>query len=165
MRNMKYDSQLPKRKSIRLKNYDYTLDGYYFVTICTNDKKPNIQRYKETVKKILYSLPERFTGLEIDYTCLMPTHLHTIFVFNSVKKSLGEAVRTFKALVSKETGKRNFWQRNYYEHVIRNEKALFKIREYIQNNPIVERIRFEQFYGEKTGLMNQTPTDQGGDAM
>jgi len=39
-----------------------------------------------------------------------------------------------------------FWQRNYYEHVIRNEAALLKIREYIKNNPLAERIRFEDFY-------------------
>jgi hypothetical protein len=39
-----------------------------------------------------------------------------------------------------------FWQRNYYEHVIRNEYALLKIREYIQNNPLAENIKFEEFY-------------------
>jgi REP element-mobilizing transposase RayT len=55
-------------------------------------------------------------------------------------------IRTFKALVKRESGEKEFWQRNYYEHVIRNEKALNKIREYIQNNPMVERIRVEEFY-------------------
>ena len=156
---MNSDNKLPKRKSIRLKNYDYTLNGYYFVTICTHDKEPNIQKYRKTVERILQSLPEKISGLEIDYTSLMPTHLHTIFVFNGIKKSLGEIVRIFKAIVSKETGKRNFWQRNYYEHVIRNEKALLRIREYIRNNPIVEKIRFEQFY--EAGSINRTPTKAG----
>lgn len=89
---MNYASQLPKRKSIRLKCYNYTANGYYFVTICTDFRKPFFQNKK--IKKI----------------------------------------------------EKHFWQRNYYEHVIRNEKALLKIREYIQNNPTVERIRFEQFY-------------------
>lgn len=76
----------------------------------------------------------------------MPTHIHTIFILNNVKKTLGEIIRMFKALVTKETGLTNFWQRNYYEHVIRNEKALLKIREYIQNNPLAEKLKFDQFY-------------------
>jgi len=139
-------ANLPKRKRIHLKNYDYASVGYYFVTICTFDKQPNIGLYNGTVKQILLSLPTRFPNLRIDYYSLLPTHLHVIFVFEQRKTTLGQVVRSFKALVSKETGKKNFWQRNYYEHVIRNEAALLKIREYIQNNPIVEKIKFEQFY-------------------
>ena len=75
----------------------------------------------------------------------MSNHLHVIFVFNGMKESLSEVVRRFKALVTRNTGVK-FWQRNYYEHVIRNESALFKMREYIKNNPLAERIRFEDFY-------------------
>ncbi|GAH88431.1 unnamed protein product, partial [marine sediment metagenome] len=43
------------------------------------------------------------------------------------------------------------WQRNYCEHVIKNEAVLFKIREYIENNPFAERIRFEEFYKSGPG--------------
>jgi len=75
----------------------------------------------------------------------MPTHIHVIFVFEEMKSSLSELVRVFKALVTRAV-KERFWQRNYYEHVIRNEKALLKIREYIENNPQVEQIKFRQFY-------------------
>ena len=56
-----------------------------------------------------------------------------------MKEGLPELIRTFKALVARSTGTR-FWQRNYYEHVIRTEVALFKIREYIENNPLAETI-------------------------
>jgi len=140
------ETSLPKRKRIRLKNYDYASEGYYFVTICTFSKRPNIGLHTEAVKRILLSLSTRFPGLRVDYYCLLPTHLHVILFFEQRKMSLGQVVRSFKALVSKETGKKNFWQRNYYEHVIRNEAALSKIREYIQNNPLVEKMKFEQFY-------------------
>jgi len=75
----------------------------------------------------------------------MPTHLHMIFVSNKTKKDLSEIIRTVKALVTRNT-RIKFWQRNYYEHVIRNEYALLKIREYIQNNPLVENIKFKEFY-------------------
>ena len=143
-----------KRKEIRLKSYDYKSDGYYFVTICTHKGKPNITRYKREVEEIILSLPKRFSGLKIDFYVLMSNHLHVIFIFNGMKKSLPEVVRIFKALVTKNTGVK-FWQRNYYEHVIRNESALFKIREYIENNPLAEKIRFEEFY--KSGSDKSDP--------
>jgi len=136
---------IPKRKEIRLKGYDYRSNGYYFITICTYRGKPYIKKYEEIIEEILLSLPERFSGLTIDWYILMPTHLHMIFVFKETKKDLSEIIRAFKALVTRNT-KMKFWQRNYYEHVIRNENALLKIREYIQNNPLVERIKLEEFY-------------------
>jgi len=136
---------IPKRKEIRLKSYNYKSNGYYFITICTYRGKPYIKKYEEIIEEILLSLPERFSGLTIDWYILMPTHLHMIFVFNETKKDLSEIIRTFKALVTRNT-RMKFWQRNYYEHVIRNEDALLKIREYIQNNPLAENIKFEEFY-------------------
>jgi putative transposase len=144
---MKPDSfHLPKRKNIRLKHYDYSTDGYYFVTICAHRRKPIIDKNDKIIKDVLCDLSQRFTGISIDYYVLMPSHLHIIFVLEEAKVPLWEMVRTFKALVSRKIGVKNFWQRGYYEHVIRNEKALFRIREYIQNNPLAEKIEFEQFY-------------------
>lgn len=88
----------------------------------------------------------RFAGLTLDYYCLMPTHLHIILILENVEFTLSQVVRTFKALVTKITGEKTFWQRNYYEHVIRTERIRCKIREYVQNNPLMERIKFAQFY-------------------
>jgi len=139
-------NNLPKRKEIRLKNYDYSSNGYYFVTICTNNKQPFIEKHRKEIERTLLSLPVKFPGLTLNYYCLMPSHLHMIVILDKVNVTLSQIVRTFKALVTKITGEKSLWQRNYYEHVIRTEKALSKIREYIQNNPLVERIRFEQFY-------------------
>ncbi|GAG62604.1 unnamed protein product [marine sediment metagenome] len=136
---------IPKRKEIRLKSYDYKSNGYYFITICTYKGKPYVKKHKEIIERILLSLPERFSGLKIGWYILMPDHLHMVFVFNEIKKDLPEIIRTFKALVTRNA-RIKFWQRNYYEHVIRNEDALLKIREYIQNNPLTEKIRFEEFY-------------------
>ena len=139
-------NNLLKRKEIRLKNYDYSSNGYYFVTICTNNKQSFVEKHKQEIEKTLLTLPARFSGLTLDYYCLMPTHLHIILILDKVKVTLSQIVRAFKALVTKIIGEKSIWQRNYYEHVIRTEKALSKIREYIQNNPLVERIKFEQFY-------------------
>jgi REP element-mobilizing transposase RayT len=139
-------NKFPQHKNLRLKDYSYKSDGYYFVTICTAYKRPLISQHREVVEKTLQNLLLRFPGLELDYYVLMNNHLHLILVFKGVDANLGEMIRTFKALVKRESGEKEFWQRNYYEHVIRNEKALNKIREYIQNNPMVERIRVEEFY-------------------
>jgi len=139
-------NKFPHRKNLRLKHYSYKSDGYYFVTICTAHKKPLISQYKEVIHKFLWNLPIRFPGVALDYFTLMDDHLHLILTFEGVQTHLGEIIRTFKALVKQESGEKEFWQRNYYDHVVRSEKALNKIREYIQNNPMVERIRFEEFY-------------------
>ena len=137
---------LPQRKNIRLKHYDYSTEGYYFVTICAHQRKPIIQKNKKILESALCELPERFGGVSIDYYLLTLSHIHVILVLHEAKVPLWEVVRTFKALVSRRVGVKNFWQRGYYEHVIRSEKALLKIREYIQNNALAEKIQFEKFY-------------------
>jgi len=62
-----------------------------------------IRRYKKVVERILLSLPEIFSGLKINWYILMSTHLHVIFAFDGMKEGLPEVVRTFKALVTKDT--------------------------------------------------------------
>jgi putative transposase len=131
-------------KNIRLRHFDYSQDGYYFVTICTNYHRPYLTKLGEEIKKSIQSLNEK-DGVEVDYFVVMPTHVHLILILSESKLSLGEIVRRFKAASSREAGIR-LWQPNYYEHVIRNEKSLLKIREYIQNNPLKEKIDFERVY-------------------
>lgn len=149
-------NSLPRRKNIRLKKYDYSSDGYYFVTIDTHRHKPIINKYDREIEAILLALPGRFPGLAIDWYVLMPTHVHVILIFKGVGVGLSEVVRTFKALVTRST-EHPFWQRNYYEHIIRNDDALFKIRTYIQSNPTVEKIRFGEFY--ESGSDKSDPYD------
>jgi putative transposase len=131
-------------KSIRLKHYDYSQDGYYFVTICTNYHSAYLSDLKENITESIQKL-NQIDGVTVDYFVVMPTHIHLIIVLTDCKLSLSEIIRRFKASSSKETGIK-LWQPNYYEHVIRNEKALFKIREYIQNNPLKDIIDLKQIY-------------------
>ena len=131
-------------KSIRLKHFDYSQDGYYFVTICTNYHRPHLSKLGEKITQSIWNLSET-SGVKVDYFVVMPTHVHLILILTESKLTLGEIVRRFKAACSKEAGIK-LWQPNYYEHVIRNEKALLKIREYIQNNPLKERIDLERIY-------------------
>ena len=133
-------------KNIRLKNYDYASDGYYFVTLIANHKLPYLKNHKNLIKAEVNSL-NHLQGVRIDYYTIMSNHLHVIIALERPSISLGEIVRRFKARLSRATGLK-LWQPNYYEHVIRNEKGLSKIREYIQNNPEKEKIELEQFYKE-----------------
>jgi hypothetical protein len=84
-------------------------------------------------------------GAKVDYYVIMPEHIHLILVLQNCNLKLGEIIRRLKARVTREMGFK-IWQPNYYEHVIRNEVALNKIREYIQNNPDARKLEFRQFY-------------------
>jgi REP element-mobilizing transposase RayT len=133
------------RKKIRLAKYDYTSDGYYFVTAVSKLRENLFLGKESLVENELHDLQSKTPGIELDYFVVMPNHIHIIFILRDCKLHLGEVVRRFKAKVSHSFGQ-NIWQANYYEHVIRNEKALTKIREYIQNNPQELLIKFDQFY-------------------
>ena len=131
-------------KNIRLRHYDYSQDGYYFVTICTNRHHSLSTELREIITNDILNL-SKIEGVEVDYSVVMPTHVHLIIVLNDCSLHLGEIVRRFKASSSREAGFK-LWQPNYYQHVIRNERALLRIREYIQNNPLKESIDFESIY-------------------
>ena len=144
------------RKTTRLQNYNYKNNGYYFVTICTAMRYPYLEKYKDEAEKILNSLPARFSGLVIDYYVFMPDHLHVIFGFKDVNSTLSQIIRTYKALVTKKISIKPFWEWNYFEHIIREETALYKIRKYIEENPIEEKIDIEKFYSR----INPTATKE-----
>ncbi|MFH1230438.1 MAG: transposase [Planctomycetota bacterium] len=138
---------MKQRKCIRLKDYNYKTNGYYFVTICTALRKPLLEQYRKEAEQILQDLPRRFTGVKLDFYSFVPDHLHVIFIMENVNVTLGEIVRTYKALVTKTTGYKPFWEWNYYEHIIRSEKELEKIRLYIKANPYYEKIDWKNIDG------------------
>ena len=133
------------RKNIRLQKYDYTADGYYFVTVVSKNRE-NIFIVKEAlVEQELSDLKNKTLGVDLDYFTVMPNHIHVIFVLRNCSIHLGEVARRLKAKVSHAFGE-HIRQANYYEHVIQNETALSKIREYIINNPQELLLKFGQFY-------------------
>lgn len=165
--NMKYNSENRHRRSIRLKGYDYSQQGYYFVTICTENREPYFERedVKRMIRNIWYDLPNRFPNIELDEFIIMPNHIHGIIFVgatlvvaqdNQTQRAgtrptkmvaLGDIVGAFKSLITNgyirgvehKDWKRfdgRLLQRNYYEHIIRNDESLNRIREYISNNPL-----------------------------
>lgn len=181
----KYNPNIHHRKSIRLKEYNYSQAGLYFITICCKNRicrfgnvvdgkmmlnEFGIVAYNEWVK-----LSERFSNFELDVFQIMPNHMHGIILLNDISVGAGvnpaqndlytqndgktndnnrttarvaptvsNIVGAYKSLVangcldifkSQNETMGKLWQRNYYEHIIRNEKSYQTITEYIINNP------------------------------
>ena len=150
------------RRSIRLPNYDYSLSGYYSVTICTAyrecyfggipEEKMMLSNIGKTALQCWQEIPDHFPAVNLDEYVIMPDHIHGIIVINDtgkteerinkyqhvIPRSIGAIVRGFKIGVTKwcKNNKIPFgWQRSFYERIIRNEEALDEIRRYIINNP------------------------------
>ncbi len=176
------------RKQIRLSNYDYSENGYYFVTICSASRQNIYANYKIPVGAGLASardnclastrgnedtrnnnlvlsiigkiidrkwndIPNQYDNVDLDEYVIMPNHVHGIIVINAKKRAdarpaptVSDIICSFKSRCSVEylryikqnnlniSGK--IWQRSFYDHVIRSERSLNAIREYITGNPI-----------------------------
>ncbi len=77
--------QIYNRKSIRLKNYDYSTDGYYFITICTYQREPYFDNdnAKQIINKYWYKLYDKFNNVKLDEFVIMPDHIHGIIVLEN----------------------------------------------------------------------------------
>jgi putative transposase len=158
------DKEQPlNRHSIRLRDYDYSQPGSYFVTICISDRRcvlghilNGISSFNQLgiiVGEYWESIPQHFPNVFLDKYVIMPNHLHGIITINDDKERAGhrpaptkqrplsEIIGRFKLFSAKEintlvSSDGPFWQRNYYEHVIRSDDDLNVIREYIDTNPL-----------------------------
>ena len=160
-----------------MQNYDYSQNGAYYVTICTHNRKNLFGRVSFVgahpcvrpsvagvmVKEKLLSLEQKFNDIEIDYSCVMPNHLHFILFKLSAQGAhagapLQEMVKWYKTQTTNEYIKmvkqsvlppfdKHIWQRGYYEHVIRCERDLYEIRKYIEENPA--KWFFDKYYNAK----------------
>jgi putative transposase len=147
---------LIKRSKLRLPDFDYSQAGSYFITICTHDRQCvlgevvteqiSLSHSGKIISGLWQSLPERHDGLSLDEFIVMPNHLHSIVELAERGASVPSIIGAFKSLSTKAvnaanaTPCRRLWQRSYHEHVIRDETARDRIREYIQNNPLKWRI-------------------------
>ncbi|HEY4683518.1 MAG TPA: transposase [Candidatus Acidoferrales bacterium] len=182
---MKYDPQIHHRRSIRLRGYNYSQAGAYFVTVCTSDGEHllgevtdgvvRLNEYGKMAALCWQWLARRYPNVDLDEWIVMPNHLHGIIVITDEgrrggsarggsrtapttaecrggsrtapttaikRKPLGRLIGAFKTISTQRINEiRNVrgarvWQRNYYEHIVRNEDELNKIREYIATNPL-----------------------------
>ena len=160
---MNYNPEIHQRRATRLPGYDYSQQGAYFVTICAHnreclfgdvgDGEIKLNNLGQLVyEEWLYTENIR-PEVHLDGFVVMPNHLHGIIVIletglnaNQNPIVLGDMLGAFKSISTnkyiegvRQKGwkpfQKRFWQRDYYEHIIRNERALNAIRAYIMNNP------------------------------
>jgi putative transposase len=153
---MKFDRQKHHRRSIRLQGYDYSQAGMYYITIVTQGREylfgevinaeMILNRFGQIVQYAWFDLPKHYMHVELDMFCIMPNHVHAIIVLTDrmlVKRyPLSEVVRAFKSFSARRINSLRktqgipVWQRNYYEHVIRDGNDLQAKRAYIMSNPL-----------------------------
>jgi REP element-mobilizing transposase RayT len=158
---LRYDLDKHHRRSIRLKGFNYSRAGAYFVTICTQQREclfGNVERealqLNDSGRMIEFwwdEIEKKFPTLALDEWILMPNHPHGILFLNgkatpSIPFSLGEVMGWFKTMTTNEyirgvhnLGWRCFrgklWQRDFFDHIIRSAEESERIREYIRQNP------------------------------
>jgi len=170
-----------KHKQFRLKNFDYSQNGGYFITICTKDRveyfgkiiesKMHLNEIRKRTQIIWDDIPNKFNNVHSDEFVVMPNHIHGIIIITKntdnpdnfqerentepminkseyihtgihplIKNSISSIINHFKGNVKRWCNKNGFeefnWQARFYDHIIRNEKSLNNIREYIFNNSI-----------------------------
>jgi len=159
---MLYDPKIHHRRSHRLPSYDYSQPGKYGVTICTQNKEHLFGQVVEGemrrsqlgdyVELCWKWLARHYAYVELDEWIVMPNHLHGILVITNgmggpptapaKRKPLGGLVGAFKTASTdwynqqRGTPGAPLWQRDFYDHIIRNEDELNKTREYIRTNPL-----------------------------
>ena len=175
-------SDLPRRRAMRLRGYDYSRPGAYFITTCVQhrkclfgriiDKEMRLSEIGQIVIKCWNRIPQHFPAVELGDSVIMPNHFHGIISWgiagmkgtnatnrrgeipSSVETNttnrrgeipsptLGKIVAYFKYQSTKHinqyhnTPGTRIWQRNYYDHIIRDDPDLQRLRQYMQNNPM-----------------------------
>ncbi len=159
------DKPIIKRKTNRVPGFNYSQNGTYFVTICSNSHKYLYWKCDPTiVGDGVYDVPEiilspigkiiekyielmnnKYPYISVDKYVIMPNHIHLLISIEH-EHGLSQAptptnnvipkfISLLKRYCNREAGI-NIWQRSYYEHIIRNEKDYLIHWEYIENNPI-----------------------------
>ncbi|MDR2065735.1 MAG: transposase [Prevotellaceae bacterium] len=210
---MPYDPNIHHRHSIRLKGYDYSQEGLYFITVCCKNKVCRFGKIEngemilndtgKIAQQCWLEIPQHFPHAELHEYVVMPNHIHGIVELVGAKnfsplspspspsfspastlcandnmdakinnmgaknntmdaknnnmgaknfsplhgpsRTIGSIIRGFKIGVTKQLDG-SIWQRNYYEHIIRNERSYQNISNYIIHNP--EKWQNDKFYSE-----------------
>lgn len=163
---MPYDPHKHHRRSMRLKGYNYTQAGAYFITICCQhgqclfghieNGEMILNDWGCIVEQEWQKTAVLRPNIRLDVSQIMPNHFHaTFWIVEAVspsqnrirqfgkpqKGAVGTIVGSFKAAVThaindlRQTKGVSVWQRGYYDQIIRNERHLTAVRQYIINNP------------------------------
>ena len=154
---------MQRRRSRRLYRHDYA-QGLYFVTVCTHrlahlfgeivDGELLPSQAGKIVAKEWQRTATVRPAVELDLFVVMPNHFHGLIAISDTTpagqavgkgmrpNSLGAIMAQFKSIVTKQCRslgicrQASIWQRGYHDHIVRSERALNQIRQYILSNPL-----------------------------
>ena len=174
---MLMENDLKKRKPTRLKDFDYGTTGAYFVTVCTENRKPilsdiinpvgeglappeysvKLTSCGEIAKEQLKLLENRFPNVSIENFVIMPNHIHAIIFLHektggaSPSPTLNDVICVFKSLTARickqRFGIEKIFQRSFHDHIIRDREDYEKHVKYICENPM--NWYFDELYEEE----------------
>ena len=169
------ENNLPQRKHPRLSEFDYSIDGAYFVTICVENRRcllsnivgrglapaetfdVNLTEIGEIAEKQLLLLEDRYHCLKIDRYVIMPNHIHAMLILEdetagaSPRPTIMDIVCAYKSLTTR--GCRNvgfsekLFQSSFYEHIVRCREDYEEISKYIYENP--GKWHYDELYCEE----------------
>ena len=152
------DKELPSRKRNRLKYYDYSSCGAYFITICTSDRRNyfwngvgatigrpqdvDLSQYGKLVDEAINNIPSIYPALKLDHYVIMPDHIHLLLIIRAdeygrpmVAPTISHVVQQLKGYITKRIG-HSIWQKLFFDHVIRNRQDYEEHVKYICDNPV-----------------------------
>lgn len=149
--------EMIKRRPNRLKGYDYSQNGAYFVTVCTKNREEilwdvgatigrpldNIilSDYGIIVNKAILNIPKYYPSIIVDKYVIMPNHIHLILIIQNQSgramhaPTISTVIQQMKGYVTKQIGF-CVWQKLFHDHIIRGESDYMKIWQYIDTNPL-----------------------------
>ena len=133
------------RKPTRMPGFNYSSQNYYFITICTHNKKcifgtvKHLNEWGKIAEQDLKELASHFKDVYVDNYIVMPNHIHAIVVLNRENAvDLNSIIGLYKSGVSRKIHKTHpettVWQRSFHDRIIRNQKEYAYIWQYIQYN-------------------------------
>ena len=163
---------LPSRKPTRLQEFDYSVSGAYFITVCTEDKRKILSEifvgqglapaevrltpYGKIAQQQLRCLEQRYPHIRVDQFVIMPNHIHIIIIVKnqaagaSPCPTISDVMCSYKSLTTRLCNQTQYYgklfQTSFHDHVIRNEPDYLRICEYIQNNP--QKWTLDKYYCE-----------------
>jgi REP element-mobilizing transposase RayT len=158
-------------ESVRLKDWDYSMPWWYYITINTKNhicwfgdiinNKIILNQLGKIVEQCWVEIPNHYPSVELDEYVIMPNHIHGIVIISKSGKrrdvacnvstnkfskispkpgSLSVIIRSFKSAIAKQIHEISYgkfaWQPRFYDRIIRNEKELYNIKKYIEQNPL-----------------------------
>ena len=149
--------EFPKRKSARLRDFDYSSSGAYFVTICTQERRCTLSRIVgdgspvpkplgKIAEEYIGKIPEKYPHVQVDKYIIMPNHIHMILFFDvprgtgNPSPTLSDVIGWYKYNATRQFNEKSastglkLFQRSFHDHVIRGEEDYLKIWEYIDGN-------------------------------